>query len=193
MIRCLTSGWLARSCYKPKGNSGAWDSRNRLCHLVFPITLGFTNCRSVHLKVTEPWYWIMLLALSPVAGIIKSLPFEFTRNLSICSLVFVSAVLSSLIFFPIYFGVTKTVTRFEFLTRVSDKSRAKFNRYLGRWGYPGLAVLVGIPGPGTGAIVVSAIASTMRLNLWRSYFAVLVGCATQGGILAGICNGVIRL
>lgn len=135
----------------------------------------------------------MLLALSPVAGIIKSLPFEFTRNLPICPLVFFSAVLSSLIFFPIYFGVTKTVTRFEFLARVSDKSRARFNRYLGRWGYLGLAVLVGIPGAGTGAIVVSAIASTIRLSLWKSYFAVLAGCATQGGILAGICNGVIRL
>lgn len=92
--------------------------------------------------------------------------------------------------FPIYFGVTKTIPKFDSLTRASDKSRAKFKRYLGRWGYPGLAVMVAIPGPGTGAIVVSTIASALRLNLWKSYFAVLVGCATQGGILAGICNGV---
>lgn len=132
----------------------------------------------------------MLLFLSPVAGIIKSLPFELPRNLSVCHLIFVSAVLSSLIFFPIYFGVTKTIPKFDSLTRASDKSRAKFKRYLGRWGYPGLAVMVAIPGPGTGAIVVSTIASALRLNLWKSYFAVLVGCATQGGILAGICNGV---
>ena len=143
--------------------------------------------------MTESWSGVMLLFLSPVAGIIKSLPFELTRNLSICPLIFISAVLSSLILFPIYFGMTKTIPKFDSLTKASDKSRAKFKGYLGRWGYPGLAILVGIPGPGTGAIVVSTIASALRLNLRKSYFAVLVGCTAQGVILAGICNGVFRL
>ena len=143
--------------------------------------------------MTEPWSWAVLLFLSPVAGIIKSLPFELTRNLSIYPLIFVSAVLSSLVFFPIYFGLTKIIPKFDSLTRASDKSRAKFNRYFGKWGYPGLGILVVIPGPGTGAIVVSTIASALRLNLRKSYFAVLVGCTAQGGILAGICNGVFRL
>ena len=140
----------------------------------------------------EPWSWAMLLFLSPVAGIIKSLPFEFTSNLSIYPLFFISAVISSLVFFPIYFGLTKTIPKFDSLTRASDKSQAKFNRYLGKWGYPGLAILVVIPGPGTGAIVVSTIASALRLSLWKSYFAILVGCATQGGIIAGIYSGVFR-
>lgn len=135
----------------------------------------------------------MLIFLSPMAGIIKSLPFEFTRNLSIYPLFFISAVLSSLFFFPIYFGLTKTIPKFDSLTRASDKSRAKFNRYFGKWGYPGLAILVIIPGPGTGAIVVSTIASALQLSLWKSYFAILVGCATQGGILTGIYSGVFRL
>ncbi|UCG82471.1 MAG: small multi-drug export protein [Dehalococcoidia bacterium] len=128
-----------------------------------------------------------------MAGIIKSLPFELARNLSIYPLFFISAVLSSLVFFPIYFGLTKTIPKFESLTRASDKSRAKFTRYLGKWGYPGLAILVVIPGPGTGAIVVSTIASALRLSMWKSYCAILVGCATQGGILAGILRGVFRL
>ena len=141
----------------------------------------------------EPWSWAMLVFLSPVAGIIKSLPFEFTRNLSIFPLFFISAVLSSLVFFPIYFGLTKLIPKFDSLTRASDKSRARFNKYFGRWGYLGLAVLVVIPGPGTGAIVVSTIASALRISLWKSYFAVLVGCVTQGVILAGIYSGVFRL
>ena len=141
----------------------------------------------------EPWSWAMLVFLSPVAGIIKSLPFEFTRNLSIFPLFFISAVLSSSVFFPIYLGLTKLIPKFESLTRASDKSRARFKRYFGRWGYLGLGILVVIPGPGTGAIVVSTIASALRLSLWKSYFAILVGCATQGGILAGIYSGVFRL
>ncbi|MFC1938648.1 small multi-drug export protein [Chloroflexota bacterium] len=135
----------------------------------------------------------LLLFLSPVAGLIKSLPFEFTRNLSIYPLFYISAVLSSLFFFPIYFGLTKTIPKFNSMTRASDNSRAKFNRYLGKWGYTGLALLVVIQGPGTGAIVVSTIASALRISLWKSYFAILVGCATQGGILAGIYSGVFRL
>lgn len=143
--------------------------------------------------MTESWFRIIIPFLSPVAGIIKSLPFELTRNLPICPLIFVSATLSSVIFFPIYFGMTRTIPKFDSMTRASDKSRARFNRYLGRWGYPGLAILVGIPGPGTGAIVVSTIASALRLNVWKSYLAVLVGCVTQGAVLAGICNGVFKL
>jgi uncharacterized membrane protein len=135
----------------------------------------------------------MLVFLSPVAGIIKSLPFEFTRNLSIFPLFFISAVLSSLVFYPIYFGLTKLIPKFDSLTRASDKSRGRFNRYFGRWGYLGLGVLVVIPGPGTGAIVVSTIASALRLSLWKSYFAILVGCVTQGVILAGIYSGAFRL
>ena len=141
----------------------------------------------------EPWSWAMLVFLSPVAGIIKSLPFEFTRNLSIFPLFFISAVLSSLVFFPIYFGLTKLIPKFDSLTRASDKSRARFNKYFGRWGYLGLGVLVVIPGPGTGAIVVSTIASALRISLWKSYFAILVGCLTQGVILAGIYSGVFQL
>ena len=141
----------------------------------------------------EPWSWAMFFFLSPVAGIIKSLPFEFTRNLSIYPLLFISAALSSLVFFPIYFGLTKLIPKFDSLTRVSDKSRARFNRYLGRWGYLGLGILVVIPGPGTGVIVVSMIASGLQLKLWKSYFAILIGCATQGAILAGIYSGVFRL
>ena len=140
--------------------------------------------------MTEPWSWATLLFLSPVAGIIKSLPFEVTRNLSTYPLFFLSAILSSLVFFPIYFGLTKTIPKFDSLTRVSDKSHTKFNKYLGRWGYPGLGILVVIPGPGTGAIVVSTIASALRLSLWKSYIAILVGCATQGAILAGIYSGM---
>ena len=143
--------------------------------------------------MSEYWSIAVILFLSPVTGIIKSLPFEITRNLSLCPLVFITAVISSVVFFPIYFGVTKTIPRFETLTRVSDKSRAKFIKYLGKWGYPGLVVLVGIPGPGTGAIVVSSIASALRLNLRKSYLAVLAGCAAQGGILAGICSGILKL
>jgi uncharacterized membrane protein len=143
--------------------------------------------------VTEPWSWAMLVFLSPVAGFIKSLPFELTRNLSIYPLFFVSAVISSLIFFPIYFGLTKTIPKFDSLTRASDKSHAKFNKYFGKWGYPGLGILVVIPGPGTGAIVVSTIASALRLSLWRSYLAILIGCAAQGGILAGVCSGLFQI
>ena len=140
----------------------------------------------------EPWSWAMLVFLSPVAGIIRSLPFEFTGNLSIFPLFFISAVVSSLVFFPIYFGLTKLIPKFDSLTRASDRSRARFNTYFGRWGYLGLGVLVVIPGPGTGAIVVSTIASALRLRLWKSYFVILVGCVTQGGILAGIYSGVFQ-
>jgi uncharacterized membrane protein len=143
--------------------------------------------------VTEPWSWAVLLFLSPVAGIIRSLPFEFTRNLTIYPLCFISAVLSSLVFFPIYFGLTKIIPKFDSLTRASDKSRDKFNKYFGKWGYLGLVILVVIPGPGTGAIVVSTIASGLRLSLRKSYSAILVGCATQGAILAGIYSGIFRL
>jgi uncharacterized membrane protein len=143
--------------------------------------------------MSEYWALAVILFLSPVTGIIKSLPFELIRDLSFCPLIFITAILSSLVFFPIYFGVTKTIPKFESLTRASDKSRARFTKYLGRWGYPGLAILVGIPGPGTGAIVVSSIASALRLSLWKSFFAVLAGCAAQGGILAGICSRILRL
>jgi uncharacterized membrane protein len=143
--------------------------------------------------VTEPWSWAMLLFTAPVAGIIKSLPFEFTRNLSTYPLFFIAALLSSLVFFPIYFGLTRIIPKFDSLTRASDKSRARFNRYFGRWGYPGLGILVVIPGPGTGAIVVSTIASALRLKLWQSYLAILAGCVAQGGMLAGIYSGVFRM
>jgi uncharacterized membrane protein len=116
--------------------------------------------------MSEYWSLAVILFLSPITGVIKSLPFEFARNLSVCPLIFITAVLSSLVFFPIYFGVTNIIPKSEVLIRVSDKSHAKFTQYMGKWGYPGLAILVGIPGPGTGAIVVSSVASGLRLKLW---------------------------
>jgi len=86
--------------------------------------------------------------------------------------------------------VAKTITRFESLPRVSDKSQARFDRYSGRWGYPGLAILVGIPVPGHRGYSSLGDSINHPTKSLASYFAVLTGRAAQGGILAGIRDGV---
>jgi len=132
----------------------------------------------------------MVFTLSPVAGFVKSLP--FARDLPICPLVIICAILSATVFFPIHFGITRVVDKLKPLARGSEKAQAKFHKYFGKWGYVGLAGLVALPVPGTGAVAISIMTSVVKLAFWRSYLAILAGCAIQAGVVVAIYQGAFH-
>jgi uncharacterized membrane protein len=96
--------------------------------------------------------------------------------------------LSSLLFFPIYFGSTSIISRFSKASKLSDKLRVKLEKYLHKWGYVGLAVFVGMPG--TSLVGSSFVAAGLKLPIWKSYCAILGGCCIEAGIVVGICKGI---
>lgn len=98
------------------------------------------------------------------------------------------------IFFPVYFGLELFYELFKdnsFLAKILEKTRAKAQPYVEKYGVLGLLVFVAIPLPGTGAYSGSLAAWLLDLDWKRSFMAVGLGVVVAGLIVYLLSAGLV--
>ncbi len=78
-------------------------------------------------------------------------------------------------------------------SRLVDNAREKGRKYLGKWGYLGLAVFVAVPLPVTGAWTASLIAHIFGLSKLRASLAIVIGVVIASSIVVLAMEGVIAI
>jgi len=93
-------------------------------------------------------------------------------------------------------GLSWLAERFPLANRFLLWSRSRSERHRGmidRWGIFGVAILVGIPIPGTGLWTGTVAGSLIGLSLWRITAGLVVGTIMAGIIVALAVAGVVSL
>ncbi|MFN3267851.1 MAG: COG2426 family protein [Zestosphaera sp.] len=88
-------------------------------------------------------------------------------------------------------GLMKIIARLY--SRLVDNAREKGRKYLGKWGYLGLAVFVAVPLPVTGAWTASLIAHIFGLSKLRASLAIVIGVVIASFIVVLALEGVITI
>lgn len=78
-------------------------------------------------------------------------------------------------------------------SRLVSRARREGLKYLGRWGYLGLAVFVAVPLPVTGAWTASLITHIFGLNKLRASLAIIIGVLIASVIIVLAMEGVIAI
>ena len=137
-----------------------------------------------------------LVAMVPVVELRGAIPFGVVRGLNIWTAI-IASVLGNLVPVPfIILFIRKIfawmrahmpkldglVTRME---QKADKNRAAVEKYA----FWGLAVLVAIPLPGTGAWTGALVAAMMEMRLKRAFPAIVIGLVIAGVIVSIVTYG----
>ena len=137
-----------------------------------------------------------LVAMGPVVELRGAIPFGVVRGLNIWTAI-IASVLGNLVPVPfIILFIRKIfawmrahmpkldglVTRME---QKAEKNRAAVEKYA----FWGLAVLVAIPLPGTGAWTGALVAAMMEMRLKRAFPAIVIGVVIAGVIVSIVTYG----
>ena len=141
-----------------------------------------------------------LVAMVPVVELRGAIPFGVVRGLNLWTAI-IASVLGNLVPVPFIilfirriFAWMRThmpkldglVTRME---KKAEKNRAAVEKYA----FWGLAILVAIPLPGTGAWTGALVASLLDMRLKRALPAIGMGVAVAGLIVLVLTYGVIHI
>ena len=137
-----------------------------------------------------------LVSMVPVLELRFAIPFGVTRGLGLKVSMAVS-ILGNLV--PVPFIIVFIRRVFAWL-RVKNESfnamvsgleaRAESKRYIvDRYAFWGLVILVAIPLPGTGAWTGALVAAMMRMNLRRSFPAIVLGVVIAAFVVSVITYG----
>lgn len=124
--------------------------------------------------------WVELRGSIPVGILVYHLnPF----------LVFALAVTANaLVYFPIHFGLThfyRIFKKYKFIERLVEGSRRRAGPTIKKYGYPGLAIFVGVPLPFTGAWTGTLIAWLLGMDSKKAFLAIALGVLAAG--IAVLC------
>ena len=137
-----------------------------------------------------------LVAMVPVVELRGAIPFGVVRGLNIWTAI-IASVLGNLVPVPFIILFIRRifawmrahmpkldglVTRME---QKAEKNRAAVEKYA----FWGLAVLVAIPLPGTGAWTGALVAAMMEMRLKRAFPAIVIGVVIAGVIVSVVTYG----
>ena len=137
-----------------------------------------------------------LVAMVPVVELRGAIPFGVVRGLNIWTAI-IASVLGNLVPVPFIILFIRNifawmrahmpkldglVTRME---QKAEKNRAAVEKYA----FWGLAVLVAIPLPGTGAWTGALVAAMMEMRLKRAFPAIVIGVVIAGVIVSIVTYG----
>ena len=137
-----------------------------------------------------------LVAMVPVVELRGAIPFGVVRGLNLWTAI-IASVLGNLVPVPVIILFIRRifawmrahmpkldglVTRME---KKAEKNRAAVEKYA----FWGLAILVAIPLPGTGAWTGALVAAMMEMRLKRAFPAIVIGVVIAGVIVSIVTYG----
>ena len=132
----------------------------------------------------------------PISELRGGIPLGLALGLEPAVVITVAFAVNCLIFFPIYFALElfyeRFFIRFRTCRKVIERVHKKGSPYVERYGVLGLAVLVGIPVPFTGAWTGSIVAWLLGLGWKKSFLAISLGVLAAALIVSAISLGLLN-
>lgn len=133
-----------------------------------------------------------LVAMVPVVELRGAIPFGVVRGLNIWTAILAS-VLGNLVPVPfiilfirrIFAWMRAHMPKLDGLVTRMEKKAEKNRAAVEKYAFWGLAILVAIPLPGTGAWTGALVAAMMEMRLKRAFPAIAIGVVIAGVIVSG--------
>ena len=137
-----------------------------------------------------------LVAMVPVVELRGAIPFGVVRGLNIWTAI-IASVLGNLVPVPfiilfirkIFAWMRAHMPKLDGLVTRMEKKAEKNRAAVEKYAFWGLAILVAIPLPGTGAWTGALVAAMMEMRLKRAFPAIAIGVVIAGVIVSVITYG----
>ena len=133
-----------------------------------------------------------LVAMVPVVELRGAIPFGVVRGLNIWTAI-IASVLGNLVPVPfiirIFAWMRAHMPKLDGLVTRMEKKAEKNRATVEKYAFWGLAILVAIPLPGTGAWTGALVAAMMEMRLKRAFPAIAIGVVIAGVIVSVVTYG----
>ena len=137
-----------------------------------------------------------LVAMVPVVELRGAIPFGVVRGLNLWTAI-IASVLGNLVPVPfiilfirrIFAWMRAHMPKLDGLVTRMEKKAEKNRAAVEKYAFWGLAVLVAIPLPGTGAWTGALVAAMMEMRLKRAFPAIVIGVVIAGVIVSVVTYG----
>ena len=137
-----------------------------------------------------------LVAMVPVIELRGAIPFGVVRGLNIWTAI-IASVLGNLVPVPfiilfirrIFAWMRAHMPKLDGLVTRMEKKAEKNRAAVEKYAFWGLAILVAIPLPGTGAWTGALVAAMMEMRLKRAFPAIVIGVVIAGVIVSIVTYG----
>lgn len=137
-----------------------------------------------------------LVAMVPVVELRGAIPFGVVRGLNIWTAI-IASVLGNLVPVPfiilfirrIFAWMRAHMPKLDGLVTRMEKKAEKKRAAVEKYAFWGLAILVAIPLPGTGAWTGALVAAMMEMRLKRAFPAIVIGVVIAGVIVSVVTYG----
>ena len=137
-----------------------------------------------------------LVAMVPVVELRGAIPFGVVRGLNLWTAI-IASVLGNLVPVPfiilfirrIFAWMRAHMPKLDGLVTRMEKNAEKNRAAVEKYAFWGLAILVAIPLPGTGAWTGALVAAMMEMRLKRAFPAIAIGVVIAGVIVSVVTYG----
>lgn len=137
-----------------------------------------------------------LVAMVPVVELRGAIPFGVVRGLNLWTAI-IASVLGNLVPVPfiilfirrIFAWMRAHMPKLDGLVTRMEKKAEKNRAAVEKYAFWGLAILVAIPLPGTGAWTGALVAAMMEMRLRRAFPAIVIGVVIAGVIVSIVTYG----
>lgn len=137
-----------------------------------------------------------LVAMVPVVELRGAIPFGVVRGLNLWTAI-IASVLGNLVPVPfiilfirrIFAWMRAHMPKLDGLVTRMEKKAEKNRAAVEKYAFWGLAILVAIPLPGTGAWTGALVAAMMEMRLKRAFPAIVIGIVIAGVIVSVVTYG----
>ena len=137
-----------------------------------------------------------LVAMVPVVELRGAIPFGVVRGLNLWTAI-IASVLGNLVPVPfiilfirrIFAWMRAHMPKLDGLVTRMEKKAEKNRAAVEKYAFWGLAILVAIPLPGTGAWTGALVAAMMEMRLKRAFPAIVIGVVIAGVIVSIVTSG----
>ena len=137
-----------------------------------------------------------LVAMVPVVELRGAIPFGVVRGLNLWTAI-IASVLGNLVPVPfiilfirrIFAWMRAHMPKLDGLVTRMEKKAEKKRAAVEKYAFWGLAILVAIPLPGTGAWTGALVAAMMEMRLKRAFPAIVIGVVIAGVIVSVVTYG----